>query len=139
MDNLEPRQILFLKHYLDPKSKTFSNALQSALEAGYTKEYAENITHLMPDWLSDAIGDSQMLKKAEDNLRRAMEIPVEDKELGERSLKASMFVAKGIGKAKYSERSELTGPGGKELPTPILGYVSSNNSDPQSNGDEQKN
>ena len=35
----DPRQALFLKHYLDPKSPTFSNALQSALKAGYEQEY----------------------------------------------------------------------------------------------------
>lgn len=46
---LNPQQELFLERYTNPKSPTFSNALQSALEAGYKQEYAENITTLMPD------------------------------------------------------------------------------------------
>ena len=32
---LTPQQKLFLANYLNPKSETFSNALQSALKAGY--------------------------------------------------------------------------------------------------------
>jgi hypothetical protein len=51
----DPRQSLFLSYYLDPKSKTFSNALQSALKAGYEQEYAESITAKMPTWLSNAL------------------------------------------------------------------------------------
>ena len=46
---LNPQQELFLKYYLDPKSATFSNGLQSALKAGYAPEYAENILFVMPD------------------------------------------------------------------------------------------
>ena len=64
-EELSPRQILFLKGYLDPKSETFSNALQSALKAGFTQEYAENITNLMPNWLSEAIGSGPIVEKAE--------------------------------------------------------------------------
>ena len=33
----------------------------------------------------------------------------------------------------FSQRNELSGPDGKELPAPILNYVCSNNSDNQSN------
>ena len=111
----DPRQSLFLQNYLNPKSKTFSNACQSAIAAGYSKEYAENIMALYPEWLSVVIGDDVMLKKAEKNLDKAMEIDVTDPQIGERALKASMFVAKGLGKAKYSERTELTGKDGEKL------------------------
>jgi hypothetical protein len=48
---LTPQQEQFLSFYTDPKSETFSNAVQSALKAGYEETYANNITGLMPDWL----------------------------------------------------------------------------------------
>ena len=52
MDRLiTPQQEPFLERYTNPKSPTFGNATQSALEAKYSREYAENITALMPDWL----------------------------------------------------------------------------------------
>ncbi len=39
----------------------------------------------------------------------------------------SKFVAQTLGKKDYSQRNELSGPDGKELPAPILNYVCSNN------------
>ena len=47
MEDLDPRQTAFLTYYLDPKSETFSNALQSGLKAGYKQEYAENILNIL--------------------------------------------------------------------------------------------
>ena len=35
---------LFAKYYFDPKSKTFNNAEQSAIRAGFAESYAKNIT-----------------------------------------------------------------------------------------------
>lgn len=120
---LDPKQELFLASYTDPKSATFGNALQSALKAGYKQEYAEKITYVMPDWLSENIGRHRMLKKAEKNLKEVQELPVIDEEnkvdkniLGERN-KVDMFIAKTIGKDIYSDRRELTGADGKDLIT----------------------
>lgn len=48
---LTPQQELFLAEYTNPKSDNFGNAVQSALKAGYTENYANNITGLMPEWL----------------------------------------------------------------------------------------
>lgn len=73
----DPRQQLFLAYYLDPKSKTFSNALQSALRAGFAQEYAESILSKMPDWLAEKVGNSSMLLKAERNLEEALDFPSE--------------------------------------------------------------
>ena len=136
---LDPMQQAFLSNYLDPKSDTFSNIRQSAMKAGYSQEYSDNLTGIMPKWLSENIGRSKMLAKAERNLDKALDIPIEDKELGERALKATLFVAKGIGKEVYSERNELTGKDGKDLPTPIIGYVPDNNSHAEDNGPKEKN
>jgi hypothetical protein len=108
---VDPRQALFLKYYLNPKSKTFSNALQSAIRAGYDDEYAKTITAIMPKWLSEKIRDLNLIDRAEKNLKEFLEDD-EDKKI-----KADMtkFVLTRLHKAKYSERRELTGKDGEEL------------------------
>lgn len=100
---LSPQQIDFLKYYTDPKSETFSNANKSALRAGYSGEYANNLTSLMPDWLSENIGRrKRMLFKAEQRLETL--IDSEDERV---SADVSKFVAKTIGKESYSEKQEI--------------------------------
>lgn len=108
---VDPRQALFLKAYIDPKSKTFSNAKQSALSAGYTEEYAGTILSQDLDWLSESLSLERMLKKAERNLDEFLDEP-EDKKI---KLDATKFVASRAGKAKWSERTELTGAEGMNL------------------------
>lgn len=118
---LTPQQELFLANYTNPKSKTFSNALQSALEAGYAQEYAESITSQLPDWLSENLGDFNRLKRAEKLLDKILEMEAVDEEgktdnaLLANQMKAITLVAKGIGKGKYSERQEHTGADGEKL------------------------
>lgn len=114
----DPRQTLFLSYYLDPKSETFSNAYQSAVKAGYEEEYAKVILHKDLDWLSDSVKDSELLQKAEKRLKQILDFePVDeegkiDNSLLANQMKAINLVAKGIGKAKYSERVEQTGKDG---------------------------
>lgn len=72
----DPRQSVFLAFYLDPKSETYSNALQSALKAGYAQEYAESITAQMPAWLSESLGDNQRVLKAQQHLDEVLEVPI---------------------------------------------------------------
>ena len=114
----DPRQELFLKGYLDPKSPTWSNALQSALKAGYTQETSENLMSIMPKWLSESLGKSRLVEKAERNLNLALDGMLDDPEKGKKELqyKASEFVLKTQGKDQgYTERTELTGKDGKDL------------------------
>ena len=66
----DPRQALFLSKYINPASSTFSNARQSAIQAGYSEEYANAIMQTMPKWLSDNIRKPQLLKKAEQNINK---------------------------------------------------------------------
>lgn len=132
--DLDIRQIEFLKNYLDPKSGTFGNAKQSAIKVGYSKKYADNITSLMPEWLSENIGellDDERLRKAEQNLDEFLGLnciedkvgvfgPIKDPETKKRikitnvnklKVKADItkFVAETIGKEKYSKKAEITG------------------------------
>lgn len=52
------RQLNFTTYYMDTSSSTYSNALKSALKAGYSQQYAEKITSTMPKWLSENIGNN---------------------------------------------------------------------------------
>lgn len=115
---LTPQQENFLAYYTDPRSDTFSNAYQSALKAGYAKEYSESITAQLPDWLSESLGDMKRLRRAEKRLDQILDLePVDeegriDNSLIANQMKAINLVTKGIGKAKYSERQEHTGANG---------------------------
>ena len=114
----DPRQALFLAYYLDPKSETFSNAYQSAIRAGYSEEYATNILSQDTDWLSENLRDSNLLAKAEKRLNQILDFePINeegkiDNQLLANQMKAVTLVAKGLGKTKYAERTEHTGPDG---------------------------
>ncbi len=133
---LTPRQIEFLKNYLDPKSKTFSNVLQSAIRAGYSQEYSENLTNFDLKWLSENIGKKKKLvDKAENNL---------DELLGSKDerVKADLtkFTLSRLKKEDYSERNELTGRDGEALPTPIIPInVLPDNSNGQNNQINKEN
>lgn len=142
MAEMNPQRLAFKENYCNPSSETFGNIRQSALKAGFSESYSETLmsNSVDNDWVKEIIKDYQMLSKAENRLNEAMDIPVNDEKLGERSLKASMFVAETLGKQKYSKRNEHTGPDGKELPKPLLAYViSSNNSNQENNGTNKEN
>ena len=128
----DPRQKLFLSNYLNPKSTTFSNAYQSALKAGYGEEYAKNILNQETDWLSETLDDDKMLRKAENVLDEMLDMPVviskvdisdgEPKEvvktepaLVKVKQDTAKFVAERRGKDRWSNRTEVTGAGGKDL------------------------
>ena len=121
---IDPRQASFVAYYLDPKSETYSNCLQSALKAGYEQEYAENLLNIMPKWLSESMdisGDMRRLRKAEKNLDEVQNIPIYDEkglpdpQLIDKRTKVDMFIAERLNKTKYSTRNELVGKDGKDL------------------------
>lgn len=117
----DPRQAKFLAAYLDPNSETFSNALRSALKAGYSQEYAENITHLMPDWLSEAIGDAELVSRAEKALSETLNYLTVDEEgkvdasVAKIKQDTAKFILSRLNKQKYSDRTEVTGKDGQQI------------------------
>lgn len=137
----DPRQSLFLSYYLNPDSKTFSNAYQSALKAGYEEEYAKVITTDSKglEWLSESVKDNYLIAKAEQNLKEFLEMDEHnlvkvgeewreqvDVQLLKIKQDTTKFVSERLNKAKYSTRNELTGKDGKDLtPAPIYGGKSS--------------
>lgn len=114
----DPRQAKFLAYYLDIDSDTFSNAFQSAIKAGYSPKYADDITTKGNQWMEDIGGDLEMLLKAEENLVKALNIDIENKEIGDRGLKATMFVAERLGKKKYGKNIDVTSKGGRIIISP---------------------
>lgn len=118
----DPRQAVFLASFLDPKSKTYSNALQSALKAGFAQEYAENITAQMPKWLLESLGDNELIKKAEQNLKEFLELDIVERQynregelisetinpqIGKLKQNSTHFTLERLNKAKYAQKSEL--------------------------------
>lgn len=67
---LDIRQLMFLKLYLTPGTKYFSNALQSAIKAGFSREYAESILQKDLKWLQDGLSEIVGKETDIDNLRK---------------------------------------------------------------------
>lgn len=137
---LDPRQKMCWDLYVNPKSETFGNAYQSAMKAGYEEGYAAQIT--TAEWFLEKLRRLNMLGKAEKVLDKTLSMEAVDEEgkVKVDLLRVQTDVAKHItstlGKNEgYSNRQELTGKDGKELPTPILGYALSNNDKSQENSD----
>lgn len=92
---LNPIREAFIISYTDPKSPTYGNALQSALKAGFSREYAESLLYKKPLWLSEIVGRSERLEKARRNMDKFLELktaeplfqdggkPIVDPETGE--------------------------------------------------------
>lgn len=128
--DLSPRQELFLSYYLDPQSETFSVISKSAIRAGYSETFANNLTGLLPKWFSDNVYDHYLVKTAEGNLKGYLEmkgtkkvsldgvtvIEVDDPSMHKIKADMTKFTLERLNKEKYSQRSELTGKDGSDLP-----------------------
>lgn len=127
-----PKQTLALQYFHDPESLTFGNLKGSAIRAGFTESYADNITALAPEWISGFIGeDSSKLAKVERNLHKFLDLqtakPVftptgkqvfkdkdqkipeteEDARMLEIQLKATTFVAERLNRKKYGKDDKV--------------------------------
>ncbi len=123
--NLDPRQRLCWDFYVNPKSETFGNALQSALKSGYEESYSRTITDT--EWFCEKVRRLNMLSKAEKVLDRTLDLPAVDEEgkvdvaLLRVQTDVSKHLTSTLGKNEgYSTRIESTGKDGKDLPTPII-------------------
>lgn len=72
--DMDPRKHAFSLAYFDPGSSTYSNATQSAIKAGFSAEYADNITSLAPKWLSELMGKFDMMEIVRKNIKKHLEI-----------------------------------------------------------------
>lgn len=108
----DPRQALFISNYFDPKSNTFANGLQSAIKAGYTKEYGLVLVSNMPTWLSESVKDNELIAKAEKNLSKFLDSDYKDPRI---QADMTKFALERLNKKKYAARKELTDGDGKPL------------------------
>ena len=114
-DKLDPRQVEFLKYYLDPKSDTFSDAYQSATrkEVGYSESYARTLISRELEWLSEIVKDWEMIKKAEKRLNEALDLKTKDEQgkvdgnLLKIVIDVAKFIAERLNKKKYSTKTEV--------------------------------
>ena len=112
---------IFSTFYLSPTSDTFMNVYQSAIRAGYTEQYSENITSQRPKWWVELTETAdyqraQMLKKAQSRLEdRLTEEVTSDKDRLKIQTDVAKFVSERLGKDHYSTRNELTGADGRRL------------------------
>jgi phage terminase small subunit len=71
---LDPRQKKCWESYINPNSKTFGNAYQSALSAGYSDASANQIT--TTEWFIGKCSRLNLLNKAEKVLEEMLDLPV---------------------------------------------------------------
>lgn len=139
---LDPRREKAWSNYIHPKSPTFGNATQSAISAGYSPSYSNQIT--TKDWWLGKVRRSRLFTKAEKVLEETLDMetnlpligmfgPIIDKKTKQPILQqndkllnikqnSAKFVTERLGKKEgYSTRTELTGADGAALPTPIYG------------------
>lgn len=112
------RQPDFLARYLDPTSPTYNNIYQSAIDAGYSKEYAENFRIKQKNWVSDAVGyvtKEELVKKAKKVLNKSLDSA--DEKLAQDTAK---FVAKTD--IEFSEKTDITS-NGKEIQPLLVKFV----------------
>ena len=126
--DLNPQQQTFLKLFLDPKSETWGNYLQSGLKAGYDEDYARNLRNQMPEWLRLNLDKSRLVIKAERNLETALDGGLDDPEKHKKEIqwKATEMTLKTLRKDDYSERTEVTGKDGKDLVINVVKYGDTN-------------
>lgn len=111
---------MFATFYLAPDSETFMNVRASALRAGYSETYANNITVQRPKWWIELTETANyrrasMLDSAETVLQRTVNA-VPQTDLQEKlQHDSAKFISERLGKQHYSTRQEVTGADGKRL------------------------
>lgn len=127
----DPREQIMWDIYVAKLTEGRENAYESAIEAGYSHDSARNIT--LRDWFKERLGKlrrKDMLTKAERNLDKILDFKMVEGEGDEAKVNTtvaslvanvSTTIAKTLGKNEgYSDRTEVTGKDGKELPAPII-------------------
>jgi len=108
----DPRQKLCWDFYVNPKSETFGNATQSAIKAGYTPEYADDIKST--DWFCTSLWRLNATMVGEKKLRELMELDLlnggEKVDVGIAKIQADLtkFIAQTQGKDNgWSSKTEI--------------------------------
>lgn len=89
----DPKKQEFLARYYDPNSETYANAYRSALAAGYSNNYAKQLTAVGNNWIKVGNYLNHTNMTPEHIIAQAEKIALTGKTDGDR-LKALEFVAK---------------------------------------------
>lgn len=103
---LTPRQSAFMRAYSEPTSSSFGNSYQSALTAGYSDQFARNLTHLNPKWLSDFIENSVTTIQPEQLTQVLSDVVYSDTEPTIIKLKAAELLMKYHGMLKQQQTAK---------------------------------
>ncbi len=125
---MDIRQMDFWDKYLKPSSKTYGNALASALAAKYSESFSNNITS--QKWFKKKILRMNLLNRAEKVIKKTLTMKTMDDEGKEQAdllriqVDAAKHVTKTLGKDEgWSDRTEITGKDGSQIvfmPTELL-------------------
>jgi len=108
----------FLQDYLNPKSQTFGNAYQSAINAGFTKTYSTNMASRNPDWMLENVNRATMVAKAERNLDHFLDLDEEDNGKLRVKFDTTKFVAERLNRKVYGEEKDSVDNSVKVLVVP---------------------
>ena len=98
---LDPRQGLFKKYYLDIESDTYGNKLQSLIKAGYSEKTAKVLTKNTTVWLREIfreINESKLIELSQKVLEKTLEERETDLDHKRMALDAAKHITK-IGKS----------------------------------------
>ena len=132
---MNPQRFAFKEFYCNPHSETFGNARQSAIKAGFSGHYADQIMSpaVGNEWVEEIVRDYKMLSKAEGVLDECLmmattritsvgdeddemiQIEQTDPQLVRIKQDTAKFVSSRLGKEKWSERTEHTGKDGAPI------------------------
>lgn len=111
---------MFASFYLSPTSETFMNVRASAIRAGYSELYSNNITVQQPKWWLELVASAEferakMLATAQKRLCERLEEETDDRDRIKVQTDVAKFVSERLGKDFFSTRQEVTGAGGRKL------------------------
>ena len=72
---LTPQQALFLQLYYDRESSTWGNAKQSAITAGFSEEYSNQITYRKPEWWLGMVRKQDISGLIEQHILEVLSLP----------------------------------------------------------------
>lgn len=108
---VDQRQLQFIKLYFTPGTKFFNNALQSAMKAGYTQNYAESILSKDLKWLAEGlaeiVGKDRGMKELVTKARRVLDKSL-DSENETIAQDTAKFIAKNADKDFNKNKDETT-------------------------------
>lgn len=121
MADMNPQRLAFKEYYCNPTSETFNDIEKSALKAGFSESYSKVLMSesTANDWVKNIIKNYKLKSLAEKNLEKLL------KQEDNLNIQADMtkFTLKTLGKDEYSERTELTGAGGKDFKIEVVQYA----------------